>query len=354
MHVSFESIQQSYGGQSLFKQLDLVIPSGKFFTLLGPSGCGKTTLLRMLGGFVRPDGGRILFGGDDVTDIPVHRRGVGMVFQDYALFPDRSVLANVCYGLAARNMRRDEAAVRALAMLERVGLKTYADRTPSALSGGQRQRVAMARALVIEPRLLLLDEPLSALDVKLRVELRSMIRDLQIEAGITTVFVTHDQEEALAMSDLIAVMDRGRIVQIGSPSEIYTRPKTAFAADFVGSANLIPVSGELAPNADGERRLATPVGVLLTTNDAPLRPGSRMAIRCEEVSLIDAGSTVDGQVAGNIEHVEFRGSVTGYTVRTVAGAIRVDVWTAQQRRPRERGESVVLGMPRTAQIVEAG
>jgi len=354
MHVSFESIHQTYGGQSLFKQLDLVIPSGKFFTLLGPSGCGKTTLLRMLGGFVRPDGGRILFGGDDVTDIPVHRRGVGMVFQDYALFPDRSVLANVCYGLAARNVSRDAAADRALAMLERVGLKAYADRAPAALSGGQRQRVAMARALVIAPRLLLLDEPLSALDVKLRVELRSMIRDLQIEAGITTVFVTHDQEEALAMSDFIAVMDRGRIVQIGSPGEIYTRPRTVFAADFVGSANLIPVTEELAPDADGARRLATPAGVILTTHDAPLQPGSRLAIRSEEVSLIDTGPAANGQVAGTIEHVEFRGSVTGYTVRTAAGAIRVDVWTAQQKRPRARGESVMLGMPRTAQIVEAG
>jgi iron(III) transport system ATP-binding protein len=190
--------------------------------------------------------------------------------------------------------------------------------------------------------------------VKLRVELRSMIRDLQIEAGITTVFVTHDQEEALAMSDFIAVMDRGRIVQIGSPGEIYTRPRTVFAADFVGSANLIPVTGELAPDADGARRLATPAGVILTTHDAPLRPGSRLAIRSEEVSLIDTGPAADGQVAGTIEHVQFRGSVTGYTVRTAAGAIRVDVWTAQQKRPRARGESVMLGMPRTAQIVEAG
>lgn len=353
MQVSFEKINQSYAGQALFRQLDLVIPSGKFFTLLGPSGCGKTTLLRMLGGFVRPDSGRILFGGDDVTSVPVHRRGVGMVFQDYALFPDRSVLANVCYGLAARNVPKAEAADRALAMLKRVGLEAFADRAPAALSGGQRQRVAMARALVIKPRLLLLDEPLSALDVKLRVELRSMIRDLQIEAGITTVFVTHDQEEALAMSDLIAVMDRGRVVQIGAPREIYTSPRTIFAADFVGSANLIPIAEELVADADGMRRLSTPAGVLLTNSDVPFRPGARLVVRSEEVLLADAGARGDGAVAGVIEHVEFRGSITGYTVRTATGAIRVDAWTNQQKRSRDRGETVVLHMPRTAQIVEA-
>jgi len=353
MQVSFQSIAQSYGGQQLFKQLDLTLPSGKFFTLLGPSGCGKTTLLRMLGGFVRPDAGRILFGNDDVTNVPVHKRGVGMVFQDYALFPDRSVLANVSYGLSARNVGKDEANDRALAMLKRVGLADFADRAPARLSGGQRQRVAMARALVIEPKLLLLDEPLSALDVKLRVELRSMIRELQIEAGITTVFVTHDQEEALAMSDLIAVMDRGRIVQLGEPRDIYTRPATAFAADFVGNANLIQITRELGETADGLRRLDTPAGIVLTDSKAPVQTGSMLVVRSEEMLLGDAGPIEDGELAGVVEHVEFRGSITGYQVRTGAGLLRVELRTTQHGRTRHRGDSVTLALPRNAHIVQA-
>ncbi|WP_431097696.1 ABC transporter ATP-binding protein [Polaromonas aquatica] len=352
MQVSFRNISQSYGRQVLFQQFDLVIPSGSFFTLLGPSGCGKTTLLRMLGGFVKPDSGQILFGDDDVTQVPVHRRGVGMVFQDYALFPDRSVLANVCYGLAARQVPAAEAEARAMAMLKRVGLETFAGRMPAALSGGQRQRVAMARALVIQPRLLLLDEPLSALDVKLRVELRSMIRDLQTEAGITTVFVTHDQEEALAMSDLIAVMDRGRVVQAGPPREIYAKPRSRFVADFVGSANVVPVDSELPSSADGARRLGTPGGVLLTRSDLPLAAGSSLAIRSEEISLVAAGPQQEGLLSGVIEHVEFRGSITGYAVRTTVGLIRVDVWTSQQKQLRSRGEPVTLQLPPAAHIVE--
>jgi len=353
MQVLFESIVQSYGGQTLFQQLDLTIPSGAFFTLLGPSGCGKTTLLRMLGGFVRPDSGRILFGDQDVTSVPVHRRGIGMVFQDYALFPDRSVLANVSYGLAARGMPRADASARSFAMLDRVGLKKFADRAPAALSGGQRQRVAMARALVIEPRLLLLDEPLSALDVKLRVELRAMIRELQREAGITTVFVTHDQEEALAMSDQIAVMDRGRIVQIGAPRDIYARPETAFAADFVGGANLITIDSELAPAQDGTRRLGTPAGVMLTRSSGAVRLGSQLAVRSEDLSFSVSGSAQEGDLAGVVEHVEFRGGATGYIVNTGAGALRVDVRNGLSEHTPRRGEPVVLRMPRNAHIVQA-
>jgi iron(III) transport system ATP-binding protein len=353
MQVSFEAIAQSYGGQPLFEGLDLAIPSGSFFTLLGPSGCGKTTLLRMLGGFVRPDAGCIRFGEEDVTHVPVHRRGVGMVFQDYALFPDRSVLANVVYGLAARGVERAAAEQRALAMLARVGLRALADRSPAALSGGQRQRVAMARALVIEPRLLLLDEPLSALDVKLRVELRSLVRELQTEAGITTVFVTHDQEEALALSDLIAVMDRGRIVQIGPPREIYARPGTAFAADFVGGANLIAIDEELPAAANGLRRLGTPAGVILTDSAVPVRPGALLAVRSEELVFADADAAADGHLRGVIEHVEFRGGLTGYRVRTSAGVLRVEVRTRQQDQSRSRDDAVVLALPVDAHIVQA-
>jgi iron(III) transport system ATP-binding protein len=262
----------------------------------------------MLAGFVVPDSGRVWFGDEDVTRLPVHQRGVGMVFQDYALFPDRSALANVMYGLAARNVPAPEAKARALAMLERVGLATFADRSPATLSGGQRQRVAMARALVIDPKLLLLDEPLAALDVKLRVELRAMVRELQLESGITTVFVTHDQEEALALSDVVAVMDRGRIVQVGAPREIYANPVNGYAADFLGSANLIPVEG-----------------------------GKWKVARREEIRL------GEGDLKGIVEHVEFRGSVTGYRVRTELGILHVDVWGSE--RIWSRGDEVALRLP---------
>jgi iron(III) transport system ATP-binding protein len=241
-----------------------------------------------------------------------------MVFQDYALFPDRSSLANVMYGLDARNVPAKDARARALAMLERVGLGSMAERSPATLSGGQRQRVAMARALVIEPRLLLLDEPLAALDVKLRVELRAMVRELQLESKVTTVFVTHDQEEALALSDVVAVMDRGRIVQMGAPADIYAKPVNGYAADFLGSANLVPVGG-----------------------------GKFKVVRREEI-----GIGKQGDLPGIVEGVEFRGSVTGYRVRTAVGIIHVDTWSVQHGRAHERGEEVALRLPPDAREVE--
>ena len=317
MRIRFERVTQAYDGQPLFRDLDLEIPSGQFFTLLGPSGCGKTTLLRMLAGFVVPDAGRVWFGDEDVTALPVHKRGVGMVFQDYALFPDRSALANVMYGLEARGVDAKAAREKALAMLDRVGLAGFADRAPAKLSGGQRQRVAMARALVIEPRLLLLDEPLAALDVKLRVELRAMVRELQQETRVTTVFVTHDQEEALALSDAIAVMDRGRIVQVGAPKEVYARPADAYAADFIGSANLVPTEG-----------------------------GRVRVVRREDVVI------GEGDVAGVVEFVEFRGSVTGYRVRTAFGVVHVDTWSTRTQRTWSRGDEVRLAFPADAPVVD--
>ena len=319
MRIRFERVTQRYDGQPLFADFELEIPSGRFFTLLGPSGCGKTTLLRMLAGFVVPDAGRIWFGDRDVTALPAHQRGVGMVFQDYALFPDRSALANVMYGLDARGIPAAQAKRRALAMLDRVGLAALAERLPAKLSGGQRQRVAMARALVIEPQLLLLDEPLAALDVKLRVELRAMVRELQLESRVTTVFVTHDQEEALALSDLVAVMDRGRIVQMGPPAEVYARPVDAYTADFVGSANLVPIEGRTR------------------------------VVRREEVQVEPRGGA---GVPGVVEHVEFRGAITGYRVRTALGLLHVDVWSASQARAFQRGEEVSLRLPAGARTVE--
>jgi iron(III) transport system ATP-binding protein len=324
MRIRFDRVTQRYDGSALFTDLDLEIPSGQFFTLLGPSGCGKTTLLRMLAGFVVPDSGRVWFGERDVTALPVHKRGVGMVFQDYALFPDRTALANVMYGLDARGVPAAEGKKRAMAMLERVGLADLADRSPAKLSGGQRQRVAMARALVIDPQILLLDEPLAALDVKLRVELRAMVRELQLESKVTTVFVTHDQEEALALSDIVAVMDRGRIVQMGAPTEIYARPVNAYAADFLGSANLIPMEG-----------------------------GKVRVVRRESIEIGPplAGGATGGRddIEGTVEHVEFRGSVTGYRVRTAFGLVHVDTWSGPSY---VRGQEVSLRIPADAPVVD--
>jgi iron(III) transport system ATP-binding protein len=354
MQIRFDGITQRYDAP-LFEGLNLEIPSGLFFTLLGPSGCGKTTLLRMLAGFVTPQAGRVWFGDRDVTHLSAHKRGVGMVFQDYALFPDRSVTANVMYGLDARGVARREARERALRILQRVGVADFAERSPASLSGGQRQRVAMARALVIQPQVLLLDEPLSALDVKLRVELRAMVRELQLESGITTVFVTHDQEEALAMSDAIAVMDRGRIVQVGAPAEIYARPRTAFAADFLGGANLIQVQEELVPTEASKRRFKVPGGIVSVTAepggpDAFRRPV--LALRREEFELGVTGSNADNELVGRVEAVEFRGSITGYRIRAEAGVLHVDVWSAQPTVAYKRGDSVVLRIPPSARVVE--
>jgi iron(III) transport system ATP-binding protein len=355
MRVRLEGISQSYGAHRLFDGLNLEIPSGEFFTLLGPSGCGKTTVLRKLAGFVAPDEGRVLFGDRDVTALPAWKRGVGMVFQDYALFPDRSILANVAYGLDARGVRRDEARERALAMLDRVGLKPLADRLPGALSGGQRQRVATARALVIGPELLLLDEPLSALDVKLRVELRALVRELQQEARITTVFVTHDQEEALSLSDRVAVMDHGRIVQVGAPEAIYGTPASGFAADFIGSANVLPIDRLEPGGRPGTTRVVV-AGCEFTVQEAPLagRRQPALAVRREAVRLADADGAPPGsnEIDGTIEVVEFRGSVTGYRIASAIGVLYVDAWTAHAGRVRRRGEAVRLLVPEQSVVVE--
>jgi iron(III) transport system ATP-binding protein len=355
MRIRFERITQGYEATPLFADFSLEIPGGKFFTLLGPSGCGKTTLLRMLAGFVVPESGRVWFGDRDVTSLAAHHRGVGMVFQDYALFPDRSALANVMYGLEARGVGGAAARERALRMLDRVGLASLAERSPATLSGGQRQRVAMARALVIEPQLLLLDEPLAALDVKLRVELRAMVRELQLESGITTVFVTHDQEEALALSDVVAVMDRGRVVQAGTPAQIYARPASGYAADFLGSANLVAIEAELPSQVAGVRRFKVAGGIVAIAAEREVDAAKAViALRREEIGIGSAADEdADNRLRGRIEGVEFRGSVTGYRVRTAAGLLHVDVWSVQHGLTHERGDEVVLRIPSSALLVEA-
>jgi ABC-type Fe3+/spermidine/putrescine transport system ATPase subunit len=261
--VSLRSVTKSYGDAVALHPIDLDIAEGEFLTLLGPSGCGKTTTLRIVAGFVAPSAGRVLFANDDVTRLPPQRREIGMVFQDYALFPHMTIRENIGFGLVERRRPAREVRARVDEMLELIRLPEIAERYPAELSGGQQQRVAVARAVAHGPRVLLMDEPLGALDLKLREVMQAEIRQIQQELNITTIYVTHDQTEAMSMSDRIAVMNAGRIEQIGSAIDIYDRPRSRFVADFVGSINLLPatpLSGEPGqPYAMiGSARIRTP------------------------------------------------------------------------------------------------
>jgi spermidine/putrescine ABC transporter ATP-binding subunit len=237
--VRLEQVEKSFDGKTrVVDRVDLLVQPGEFFALLGPSGCGKTTTLRMIAGFETPDAGRIWVGGEDVTEVPVYKRDMGMIFQSYALFPHRTVAENVAFGLRMRGLSKEEIKDRVSRALRQVALEGYEDRRPAQLSGGQQQRVALARAIVIRPRVLLCDEPLAALDRKLRQSMQIELKQLQQQLGVTLIFVTHDQEEAMTVSDRIAVMNAGRIEQIGTPDEIYNRPRTRFVSDFIGEINL--------------------------------------------------------------------------------------------------------------------
>ncbi|MGM7697867.1 ABC transporter ATP-binding protein [Microbacterium sp. A84] len=307
--VQFQGIEKSYGSNRVLHGVDLDIAPGEFVSLLGPSGCGKTTALRVLAGLESADGGAVLLGGQDVSRVPTNKRDIGMVFQSYSLFPHLRVDDNTAFGLRRRGMGKAKAAKRAMDALELVGLGSFAERFPHELSGGQQQRVALARALVTEPRVLLLDEPLSALDAKVRVQLRDEIRRIQLRLGITTVFVTHDQEEALAVSDRIAVMDAGRIDQIDTPEELYLRPATAHVAAFVGLSSI--VSGI----ASGGR--VTVWGRDLPTN-TPAEGKVEVHLRPENLRF--AGEA-DASTSGIVEESTFLGSIRRTLVKTDSGEL---------------------------------
>ncbi len=315
MSIVIERLTVAFNHKAVIEDFSLSIAQGSFFTLLGPSGCGKTTLLRTIAGFTLAGKGRLLFGDKDVIALPAHQRDIGMVFQDYALFPDRSVFDNVAYGLIARGWSRERLRPAVLAMLDHVSLTGLHDRLPAALSGGQRQRVALARALVIKPQLLLMDEPLSNLDTKLRIQMRSSIGKLQKEAGITTIFVTHDQEEALALSDLIGVMNNGKIEQIGSPQDIYQTPRTAFVANFVGGANLVPLPTQTAPIGQGHAQVQSPLGPLKAFAHHPLETNQAcLMIRPEDVSLSPDAGSMANHLPCRIAGKHYLGSKTHYDI----------------------------------------
>ena len=288
--------------------VELDVRPGEFFSLLGPSGCGKTTTLRMIAGFEIPDEGRIVVGGRDLTQVPVHRRDMGMVFQSYALFPHRTVAENVGFGLRMRGVARAEIAGRVREALGQVALSDYGDRRPSQLSGGQQQRVALARAIVIRPTVLLCDEPLGALDRRLRQAMQIELKLLQRRLGVTLVFVTHDQEEALAMSDRIGIMNAGRLEQVGTPAEIYDRPATRFVGSFIGEINLLEgrMSGGAFAMDDG-RALPSPGGP-----DGP----ATLAIRPERIALAEPGR---GLLDGTVADASFLGDQIVYVVALEGG-----------------------------------
>lgn len=301
--VELREIEKAFAEVRALRGVSLSIESGEFFTLLGPSGCGKTTLLRTIAGFHAPDRGSVVVDGKPLTGVPVHARNIGLVFQSYALFPHMTVFENVAFGLESRRVPKQELEARVNQVLATVRLEELGQRTPDQLSGGQQQRVGIARALVIDPAVLLMDEPLSNLDAKLRVTMRDEIRALQRASGTTTIYVTHDQEEALAVSDRIAVFNEGAVQQVGAPREVYADPHNAFVAAFVGHMNFLP---------EGDAQLA---------------------VRPEDLELLaDDGESAEGALVreGTVVHASFTGSLT--RTRVDCGAVEL---LLEQHRPRE-------------------
>jgi spermidine/putrescine transport system ATP-binding protein len=303
--VRLEGVTKRFGDFTAVRRIDLDIPKGEFFTMLGPSGCGKTTTLRMVAGFEEPTEGRVLLEGEDVTNRPAFKRQTNTVFQSYALFPHRSVEKNVAFGLERKKLDRAEIRKRVAEELERVGLSAEAKRKPAQLSGGQQQRVALARALVNRPAVLLLDEPLGALDMKLRKQLQVELKRIQRDVGITFIYVTHDQEEALTMSDRIAVMNRGVIEQVSDPESVYERPETTFVAGFIGVSNLMPGEVVSANGAGAELKLdAGPTVRTQESGGASVGERVHAVVRPEKLALArdtgGDGASVEGQVQSSL------------------------------------------------------
>ncbi|MBB1603934.1 MULTISPECIES: ABC transporter ATP-binding protein [unclassified Variovorax] len=358
--ITIDNVVKQFAHQTVLQKLSLHVPDGAFYTLLGPSGCGKTTLLRCIAGFNEPDGGRILFDQDDVTRVSTHHRDIGMVFQDYALFPDKTAFDNLAYGLRARKVPKAEITRRVNEALDKVSLLALADRYPAQMSGGQRQRVALARALVIRPRVLLMDEPLSNLDAKMRLQMRDVILDLVREAGITTVFVTHDQEEALAMSDRIAIMDRGSIAQLGTPEELYGTPVNAYVADFIGSANVIPVPAERggeAPAGDAPAHVRYRLcGQQLdgVQGSPTLGAQGTLIARPEALSLMAPAPHVPNAIAGVVLRRQYLGFKTAYRIRLHDDSeIRVELHAGNMVADFQAGDAVQVLVPADSRVVSA-
>jgi spermidine/putrescine transport system ATP-binding protein len=339
--VTLEGVSKRFGDVQAVKDVSLDVGPGEFFSLLGPSGCGKTTSLRMIAGFERADEGRILLGAEDVTELPAHKRPVNTVFQSYALFPHLNVGDNVGFGLRFQNVTKDEKRRRVAAALALVRLEGFDKRKPHQLSGGQQQRVALARALVLEPKVLLLDEPLGALDAKLRRALQIELKTIQREVGITFVYVTHDQEEALTMSDRLAVMNDGRIDQLGTPRHVYEAPQTTFVADFLGVSNL------MTAQADGSGRVLLG-GTQLVAGQGDTRASGevKLTIRPERVEIGPSGEEGQNRFAALVDQLVYLGSTTQILLTLPGGdTLQALVANAEGGTVYEQGSAVSVHLP---------
>jgi len=343
--VQVQGIVKRFGDMPAIDGISLEVRPGELFTLVGPSGCGKTTLLRIIAGLLDQDAGSVLFNEDRMDDVPPYLRNIGVVFQSYAIFPHLTVGENIAYGLKARRVSPDRITAKVAEASQLVQLEGLLDRMPSQLSGGQQQRVVLARALVIEPRLLLMDEPLSNLDAKLRVQIRSLIRAVQRELQITTIYVTHDQEEALAISDTIAVMDRGRVLQVGKPWELYLKPANRFVADFIGTMNVF--RGRVEEGAAGDlRALVTGFGQRWQVPAAGA-PGTSISVGVRPESLALEPGTNAGEawnsLTGTVTEAAYLGAVVRYEVRVADGlTVTADIHNPDFAAIRLVGDRVTL------------
>jgi len=346
--IGLENVGKRYGTLWAVREINLQVEGGEFYTFLGPSGCGKTTLLRTIAGFIKPDEGTVYLDGVPVNDVPPWKRDVGMVFQSYALWPHMTVFENVAFGLRERKIPRAEIEKKVRQALEQVDLVGTESRRPSQLSGGQQQRVALARTLVIQPKVLLLDEPLSNLDAKLRAEMRMELLKLQRDLGLTTIYVTHDQEEALALSTRIAVMNFGKVVQEGTPREIYERPREGFVAEFVGRSNLF--SGTVTHAEDRAVEIETDEGWLIKavppSFSAPPSAGEKILlnIRPEAIQLSAGGgeSIRPNWIPGTVAALAYQGSSVEYEIEIRGKRIKANVFNPKGKSLFQRGEQVAL------------
>ncbi|MBN9075035.1 MAG: ABC transporter ATP-binding protein [Rhizobiales bacterium] len=341
--ISFRGIEKRFGGVSALSPVTLDIEPGEFLTLLGPSGSGKTTLLNIVAGLVGPSAGQLWFGEEEVTDLPARERGVGMVFQNYALMPHLSVFENIAFPLRVRKISRADIAVRVKEVLQLVGMLSLADRRPRQLSGGQQQRVSIARCLVYKPSIVLMDEPLGALDKKLRMQLQLEIKRLHEQLGFTALYVTHDQDEAMSMSDRICLMDGGRTVQISEPTELYFRPQSSFAAGFLGEANLFEAT---LVQQNGHAFLEGAGGLRLGPAPEGARPGSRRTalLRPENVRVLATDESAENEAIGQVSEVAFFGGDTRLTVTLPSGmSLVIRGSTGHGLVKSGRGETLRIG-----------
>ncbi|MBF8287885.1 MAG: ABC transporter ATP-binding protein [Candidatus Rokubacteria bacterium] len=350
--LALEGVRKRFGAVTAVDGVSLEVGEGEFVTLLGASGSGKTTTLMIVAGFHLPDAGRVLLGGADVTELPPYRRDLGLVYQNYALFPHMSVAKNVAFPLEMRRRPKDEIGRRVQAALELVHLGGFEGRLPHQLSGGQQQRVALARALVFEPPVLLMDEPLGALDKKLREAMQAEIKQLQRKLGITTVYVTHDQEEALTLSDRVVVMSAGRIEQVGTPADIYERPANRFVADFMGATNFL--AARIADT--GPPAAVTPSGARLRVKDGHGRPAGAevlVVVRPERVRMAAPGVGAGGRLAARVEDVTYVGGILRYRLRLESGESLVAVEPNLGGAGFQAGQAVEAWWePKDASVIE--